>query len=144
MGIRPIVSSCSSITETIIIPICWSMITTTCQNLPSYLKDTTEFLKLIETTKLPSKCTLASIDVSSLYTNIPHDDGKQSVLYFLQNNSDNYLWPEQPLSEVLTELIDIVLRITYSNSIVTIIYRSKELQWVLKRHPHMQTYSWES
>ena len=36
--------------------------------------------------------------------------GKQSVLYYLQNNPDNYLRPEQPLPEVLTELIDIVLK----------------------------------
>ena len=36
----------------------------TASNAPaSYLKDTTEFLKLIETTKLPQKCILASIDI---------------------------------------------------------------------------------
>ena len=90
MGIRPIVSSCNSITETIS-QFVDQWLQPHVKNLPSYLKDTTEFLKPIETTKLPSKCILASIDVSSLYTNIPHDDGKQSVLYFLQNNSDNYL-----------------------------------------------------
>ena len=48
--------------------------------------------------------------MSSLYTNIPHDDGKQNVLYYIQNNPDNYTQPEQPISEVLTELIDIVLK----------------------------------
>ena len=112
----------------------------TASNAPAaYLKDTTEFLKLIETTKVPPKCILASIDVSSLYTNIPHDDGKQSVLYFLLNNPDNCLRPGQPLPEVLTELIDIVLK----NNVFEF-HRSKELQWVLKWHPHMQTYSWES
>ena len=109
MAIRPIVSSCNSITETIS-QFVDRWLQPHVKNLPSYLKDTTEFLKLIETTKLPPKCILASIDVSSLYTNIPHDDGKQSVLYFLQNNPDNYLRPGQPLPEVLTELIDIVLK----------------------------------
>ena len=109
MGIRPIVSSCNSITETIS-QFVDQWLQPHVKNLPSYLKDTTEFLKLIETTKLPPECILASIDVSSLYTNIPHDDGKQNVLYFLQNNPDNYLRPEQPLPEVLTELIDMVLK----------------------------------
>ena len=60
--------------------------------------------------KIPSNCLLASIDVSSLYTNILHSDGKQSVLYYLQNNPDNYTRPEQPTPDVLVELIDIVLK----------------------------------
>ena len=45
-----------------------------------------------------------------LYTDIPHDEGKQSVLHFLQHKMDNYSWPEQPIPEVLTELNDIVLK----------------------------------
>ena len=65
-----------------------------------------EFLKLIETIKIPSNCFLASKDVSSLYTNIPHSDNKQSVLYYLQNN---YTRPEQPTPDVLVELIDIIV-----------------------------------
>ena len=89
MGIRPIVSSCNSITEPIS-QFVDKWLQPHIKTLPSYLKDTTEFLKLIETTKLPQNCILASIDVSSLYTNIPHEDGKQSVLHFLQNNPDNY------------------------------------------------------
>ena len=32
------------------------------------------------------------------------------MLYYIQNNPDNYTQPEQPISEVLTELIDIVLK----------------------------------
>ena len=83
------------------------MVTTICKKTPFI---STEFLKLIETTKFPHNCLLASIDVSSLYTNIPHNDGKQNVLYYLQNNPDNYTRPEQPTPEVLTELINIVLK----------------------------------
>ena len=111
MGIRPIVSSCNNITK----PISQFVdrwLQPHVKNLPSYVKDPTEFLKLIETTKLPHNCLLASIDVSSLYTNIPHDDGIQSVLYYLQNNPHNYTRPEQPIAipKVLTELTDIVLK----------------------------------
>ena len=89
MGIRTIVSSCNSITEPIS-QFADRWLQPHVKNLPSYLTDSMEFLKLIETIKIPSNCLLASIDVSSLYTNIPHSDGKQSVLYYLQNNSDNY------------------------------------------------------
>ena len=109
MGIRPIVSSCNSITE----PISQFVdrwLQPHVKKLPSYLKDTTDFLNLIETTTLSEECLLASIDVSSLYTNIPHEDGKQSVLYYTQTNPDTYTQPEQPLPEVLAELIEIVLK----------------------------------
>ena len=109
MGIRPIVSSCNSITE----PLSQFVdrwLQPHVKRLPSYLKDTTEFLRLIETTELPNNCLLASIDVSSLYTNIPHNDGIQNVLHYLKNNPDSYTQPEQPTPEVLAELIDIVLK----------------------------------
>ena len=78
------------------------------QSLPSYVNDTTEFINLIEQTKLPSNCKLASIDVSSLYTNIPHDEGVQCVLRFLTNSPDKYKYPEQPNPEILGEFMNLV------------------------------------
>ena len=75
------------------------------RNLPSYIRDTTEF---IETTELPKECILASIDVSSLYTNIPHNEGKRAAMKGQeeQENPD----PRQPPPEIIGELIDIVLQ----------------------------------
>ena len=84
MGIRPIVSSCNSITE----PISQFVdrwLQPHIKKLPSYLKDSTDFLKPIETTKIPEKCLLASIDISSLYINIPHEDGKTKCPISLTN-----------------------------------------------------------
>jgi len=48
MGIRPIVSSCNSITENIseFVDICLQPLM---RDLPSFIKDTTEFIRLIET-----------------------------------------------------------------------------------------------
>ena len=44
--------------------------------LPSHLKDTTDYLKKMESMNpLPSGTILVSMDVTSLYTNIPHNDG---------------------------------------------------------------------
>ena len=109
MGIRPIVSSCNSITEPIS-NFVDKWLQPKVQQLPSYIKDSTQFINLIETSHLPKHCLLASIDVSSLYTNIPHNEGTQSALHYLKQDPDTYRQPEQPIPEVLIELIDIVLK----------------------------------
>ena len=46
---------------------------------PSYLEDTTDFINFIEKTKLPSNTTLVSMDVTNLYTNIPQEEGVNTV-----------------------------------------------------------------
>ena len=44
--------------------------------LPSYIKDTTDFLiKLQNISNLPSEVLLVTLVVKSLYTNIAHDEG---------------------------------------------------------------------
>ena len=44
--------------------------------LPSYLKDTTDyFRKLQESGPIPPETLLVSLDFTSLYSNIPHEDG---------------------------------------------------------------------
>ena len=80
------------------------------KNLPPYVKDTTEFINHIEATKLLATCKLASIDVSSLYTNILHEEGVQSALHFLKSNPDAYKHPEQSNPEILGELMSLVLK----------------------------------
>ena len=48
----------------------------TCLTLPSFVKDTTHFLRLInDLGTLPDNCILVTMDVSSLYTNIPNIEG---------------------------------------------------------------------
>ena len=110
MGIRPIVSSCDSITEKISQFVDrWLQPYVT--SLPSYyIKDTTEFINQIEQLKPPTNCKLASIDISSLYTNIPHEEGIQSALHFLSSLKESCKYPEQPNPEVLGELMNLVLK----------------------------------
>ena len=44
--------------------------------LPSFVKDTNDFLnKLLTIGNLSANSLLVTVDVSSLYTNIPHDEG---------------------------------------------------------------------
>ena len=52
------------------------------QSLKSYIKDTTDFLNKLKlhTTNLPKKAILVTMDVKSLYTNIPNREGIKSVV----------------------------------------------------------------
>ena len=45
----------------------------------SCLKDTTDFINFIERTKIPKNTTLVAMDVTSLYTNIPQEQGITTV-----------------------------------------------------------------
>jgi hypothetical protein len=44
------------------------------ENLPSHMKDTTDYLKKMENLTIPENTTLVTMDVTSLYAKIPHDD----------------------------------------------------------------------
>ena len=45
------------------------------EDLSSHIKDTTDYLKKMENLTIPENTTLVSMNVASLYTNIPHDNG---------------------------------------------------------------------
>jgi hypothetical protein len=45
------------------------------EDLPSYLKDTTDYLNKTPSSGLPDHILLVAMDVISIYTNIPHDEG---------------------------------------------------------------------
>ena len=54
-------------------------------NLPSHIKDTKHFLNLTEKLPpLPSNALLVTADVTSLYTNIPHEEGVAAVIHFME------------------------------------------------------------
>jgi hypothetical protein len=87
---RPIISGCGSITENMslfvdhhtkdLVP-----------KIPSYLQDTPHLLRELETlknTSLPEGAFPISIDVVGLYTNIPHDEGIESVKRALNTRKD--------------------------------------------------------
>ena len=79
--------------------------------LPSYIQDTTHFLLELENLKsieLPSNSFFVTLDVVSLYPNIPHKEGCEASQYFL-NQRD---YPEIPTLFILS-LIKFVL--THNN-----------------------------
>ena len=76
------------------------------QTLPSYLQDTTDFLKKQEALgPIPSGALLVSMDVTSLYTNIPHSDGIKAC---------EEAWDERdikdPPTQTLVKLLTLVLK----------------------------------
>ena len=71
---RPIVSdvksvsrNCASLVEHFLAPIA--------RSLPSYVRDSMHAISLIKNFVLPNDALLFTLDVTSLYTNIPHEDG---------------------------------------------------------------------
>ena len=68
----------------------------------SYLKDTTDFLNFIESTKLPKNTVLVSMNVTSLYTNTPHEEGVTTVCHGYEDfYGDNAPIPTKYLGELL-------------------------------------------
>ena len=50
------------------------------KNIPPYMRDTTDFLqKLDKVRNIPNDCLLVTLDVKSLYTNIPNNEGIKAV-----------------------------------------------------------------
>ena len=71
---RPIISGCDAPTERLSCLVD-KILQPIAQQQKSYLKDTTDFINFIEKTKLPKGVILVSMDVTSLYTNIPQEEG---------------------------------------------------------------------
>ena len=75
---RPIVNGIGSITEKISAYID-EEIRQLVPRIPSYLKDTSHLINILQGKKLAPTDILLTIDVKSLYTNIPHNEGIQAL-----------------------------------------------------------------
>ncbi|CAH3169437.1 unnamed protein product, partial [Pocillopora meandrina] len=71
---RPIISGCEGPTERIS-SFVDHLLQPIAQKQTSYLKDTTDFINFIEKTQVSNDTILVSMDVTSLYTNIPQEEG---------------------------------------------------------------------
>ena len=78
------------------------------QNLPSYIKDTTDFLNKIEALpeELPENSILVTMDVRSLYTNVPNDEGIEAVKTFLRTRNRP---GDGPLSRIIATFLRLIL-----------------------------------
>ena len=103
-GIRPIVSGCSGHTERVS-SFLDHIIKPLVPTMPSYIKDSPHLISLLENTHIPSNVILVMIDVSSLYTNIPQDEGTEACLETIEAAKASH-FPRKALHR----LFDIVLR----------------------------------
>ena len=82
---RPIVSGSSGPTERIS-SFVDSLLQPVAIKQESYIKDTTDFINFIENTQIPDNVVLATLDVSSLYTNIPQEERIDVVCRYYENH----------------------------------------------------------
>ena len=74
--------------------------------LDSYIRDSGHFLWLLDNLELPQNVILCTLDVTSLYTNIPNTEGIEAVRKSLSLNRDPY---ENPTNNSICELLKLVL-----------------------------------
>ena len=75
------------------------------QSLPSYVKDSTDFIKKIEALpEEPNDNILVTMDVRSLYTNIPNDEGIEAVQHFFRQRA-------RPGDGILSRIVSVFLRL---------------------------------
>ena len=73
----------------------------------SYLKDSTDFINYIERTRVPNNAILVSMDVTSLYTNIPQEEGIETVC----NAYDSLFEGESPIqTQYLKRALELILQ----------------------------------
>ena len=105
----------------------------------SYIRDTTDcFNKLRQLPLLPHGYLLVTFDVSSLYTNIPHEEGLttcEEALY--QRNT------QEPSTADLCHLMQLVLIRNTFTLMVNSSCNNMALPWGPESSHHMLTCSWE-
>ena len=109
---RPIISGCDSPTDRLS-KYLTSILNPIAQAQPSYLKDTKHLLQIIQNhPPLPSNTFLVTADVSSLYTNIPHEEGMDIILNSL--NTHRHILPKNtPNNAIIRNFLHFILKDNY-------------------------------
>ena len=82
------------------------------ETLPSYIRDSKHFLQLLESLPpLPENDILVTADVTSLYTNIRHVEGIESVLHYMKLHADVL-----PLGALSPHTISVLLETILKNN----------------------------
>ena len=107
------------------------------QNLPSYLLDTADFL-INQDTMGPRQpeAFLVLMDVTSLYTNIPHQDGIKTYEEVWETRPVKH----PPFTNSLIKLLTLVLKCNNFSLILNTIYKCKGRPWVQNLLHHRPMY----
>ena len=120
---RPIVNSIGSITEKISAYVDEN-IKYLSKLVPSCIKDTGHFLNIIKDIQTEEEDLLVTVDVSSLYTNIKHEDGIEALKSWLKENGTN---PKK--AEFIGTLAKLVLTSNYFTFNRKMYHRNKAQLW---------------
>ena len=102
---RPIISECDGPTERLS-SFVDKLLQPIAQIQDSYLKDTTHFIRFIESTRVPRNAFLVLMDIS-LYTNIPQEEGITIVC----NTYENFHANNPPIAtNFLREMLSLILK----------------------------------
>ena len=102
---RPIISGIGTLTEGLSGYVD-SILNPLLHKIPSYLQDSTHFLRIINSMgTLPTEALLVTMDVTSLYTNIPHEEGVRACKEFIYDHTS-----DQTLSCDISKLIFFILK----------------------------------
>ena len=104
---RPIISACGGPTENISAFVD-ATLKPLVSTLPSYVRDTADFLSHIKDVHLADDHTLLTVDVSSLYTNIPHNEGITACEERLSTRPI-----EEPPTWLITRLLRFILTLNF-------------------------------
>ena len=105
------------------------------QQQKSYLKDTTDFINFIER-PVPENAILVSMDVTSLYTNIPQEEGIQTVC-----EAYDAFYKDTP--PIPTRLLAQALRLILQENSFQFCGKSYLPPWALKWRSLLPIYLWE-
>lgn len=103
---RPIISGCEGPTERISSFLDF-LLQPIAKQQKSYLKDTTDFINFVEKTKVEKNTVLVSMDVTSLYTNIPQEEGIATVCNAYETFHKNS--PPIP-THFIREMLELILK----------------------------------
>ena len=110
--LRPIVSGCDSATDPLSRYLT-HFLQPLAEKLPSHIKDTKHFLRELNALpSLPEGALLVTADVTSLYTNIPHDEGINATIHYV-----NMYRESMPSYTPPTNVFRTMLRLILGNSI---------------------------
>ena len=103
---RPIISGCDGPTERLSAFVD-KLLQPIAKEQESYLKDSTDFINFIERTRVPYNAILVSMDVTSLYTNIPQEEGIETVCHAY----DSFYEGESPIpTQYLKRALELILQ----------------------------------
>ncbi|CAB1324022.1 unnamed protein product [Coregonus sp. 'balchen'] len=102
---RPIVSSNGSLTENISTFVDYLAI-----SLPTFTRDSIDYINCLKSVDhIPENSILCTFDVTSLYTNIPHQGGLEALKFYLSERPPNAL----PSTNCMVDLAELVLTSNY-------------------------------